>query len=178
MHGDQPAAKPRPTRNDTQSDCLRGVACTRLSIMSAGILSTPIICRPSTTMMTPPKISTSRLLFAKTPPMALAERPMATKMTVKPATKASAWAKTRAFACELDSLLRSSRLVPVRKDRYDGTSGRTQGDTNDTSPARNAVATLSWCTHSSTTTCGGGLAPEAREEAPRRLGSAGPDAFS
>ena len=98
---------------------------------------------PSTTMIVPPAISTSRLLFWKMPPIALAERPIATKMTVKPAMKASACSKTRAFAAPPDSALRSSRLVPVRNERYDGTSGRTHGEMNETRPAKNAVATLS-----------------------------------
>src|SRR5581483_11872998 len=37
---------------------------------------------------------------------------------------------------------RSSTLDPVRKERYAGTSGRTHGETKETSPARKAIPTV------------------------------------
>ncbi len=115
MHGDQPAAKPSPTTNDSHSDCLRGTACTRVSRASSRKRRTPIICKPSTTMTMPPKISIRRLLFVKMPPIALADSPIATKMTVKPAMNASACATTRRRTRAPGSALKSSRLVPVKK---------------------------------------------------------------
>jgi len=35
---------------------------------------------------------------------------------------------------------RSSKPIPETKERYPGTSGKTQGDVNETKPAANAIA--------------------------------------
>src|SRR5687767_677064 len=72
--------------------------------------------------------------------MILAEAPNAIKTTEKPAIKSSAFRtmavlnRDRAFAsvsCSMDR--------PVMYEIYEGTSGNTQGETNDSNPAENAA---------------------------------------
>src|SRR5438270_7833010 len=52
---------------------------------------------------------------------------------------ATACAMTRARAGAAMLLCSYSSVEPVRNERYAGTSGRTQGETKETSPARNAI---------------------------------------
>ena len=54
MQGDQPAAKPIPTSPEANSERFALRSWSRLSIMSAGILNSPIMFRPSTITTTPP----------------------------------------------------------------------------------------------------------------------------
>src|SRR6185295_18808591 len=55
--------------------------------------------------------------------------------------KAMEWSSTRVRVAESTSPARRSTDIPVMKDRYDGNSGRTQGERNENSPAENATAT-------------------------------------
>jgi len=74
-------------------------------------------------------------------PSAEAEAPSAINTVAKPSTKAKDSATTRQSGRQpraLSSFVSSSRLMPARKQRYGGTSGKTQGERNDSSPAPSA----------------------------------------
>jgi hypothetical protein len=69
--------------------------------------------------------------------------PIATKTVAKPATKVIADRTTlRQAAAGMFSSLSSLIDVPARKQRYGGTSGRTQGLANDNNPATSAPKKL------------------------------------
>jgi hypothetical protein len=103
----------------------------------------PVMCKPKT-MMTPPPIRAIRLLYGENAaPIALDDKPISIKISVKPAINAPACDKTRIFISPEVAVLRSSRLVPVRNERYEGTSGKTQGETKERRPAKKAAAALS-----------------------------------
>src|SRR5580765_7699916 len=90
-------------------------------------------------MMTAPAIQVSCLLYSlASPPTVVAAAPNITKTTVNPRMNISECNSTvlsslRSFVCS------SSTLAPEIKETYPGTSGSTQGERNETIPARNAA---------------------------------------
>src|SRR5713101_9563743 len=55
--------------------------------------------------------------------------------------KASEWMSTRPRSATSTCSRRRSTDMPVIKDRYEGKSGSTQGERNESSPAENATST-------------------------------------
>src|SRR5437867_9139256 len=72
---------------------------------------------------------------------ALNEAPRLTKIAVKPAMKATEWSSTRPRVPASTSLASRSTDMPVMNERYEGNSGNTQGDRNESRPAENATST-------------------------------------
>src|SRR5262245_22858979 len=56
---------------------------------------------------------------------------------------ASEWSSTRVRVPASTSRVRRSIDIPVMNERYEGKSGRTQGDRNENNPAENATSTVS-----------------------------------
>ena len=96
--------------------------------------SRPIMAKPRTTTRSPAIARSSSRFSPKRLPAAAAAAPRATKTPVKPATKGRLAATTR----------RPPAPTPGRRRRRGsrGTSGRTQGVANETSPATNASGTF------------------------------------
>jgi len=70
----------------------------------------------------------------------VAAAPRATKTVEKPRTKARLVIPTRrARPAGVPPSLRRATLIPLMNERYPGTIGSTQGETNEITPARNAV---------------------------------------
>src|SRR5580658_5787237 len=78
-------------------------------------------------------------------PTHVAEAPRITKTTVKPTINASEFRSTRAINCPLASFFNSSIDAPESIETYPGTSGNTQGERNETMPARKAMGILNSC---------------------------------
>ena len=73
-------------------------------------------------------------------PMKLAEAPNAMNTTEKPAMNNSALTTIARLNCERALASVSCSIdKPVMYEIYEGTRGRTQGETNDSSPAENAA---------------------------------------
>lgn len=143
MHGDQPAANPIPTMKERKRELLCGRKCKRLSIASSGMRKIPVMCKPKMIITMPPIRAVSLLYGAKAEPTTLDDNPISMKMRVKPAMKAHACKKIRALISPDFAVLRSSRLVPVRNEKYEGTSGKTHGEAKERRPAKKAATALS-----------------------------------
>src|SRR5689334_8633308 len=91
----------------------------------------------------PPVIRMMRRYPAKRPPRKLAERPSETKTTEKPMMKATALSTTRRRTrLSLDGSAISSIDTPEMNERYDGITGSTHGDKNESSPELKATKKL------------------------------------
>src|SRR5918992_1326109 len=80
----------------------------------------------------------------RTCPIRLNDKPKVIKTVEKPIMNSRELSTTRrrslGLACER---LKSSNDTPAMKERYEGTSGNTQGDKNDSTPAPRATITES-----------------------------------
>src|SRR5882762_6313087 len=98
----------------------------------------PVKCNPKA-MTAAPASHVSHFLYSLTScPTPVAAAPSMTKTTVNPRINITEFNST--VLRSLRSLdLSSSTLAPEIKDTYPGTSGSTQGERNETSPATNAA---------------------------------------
>src|SRR5437763_15090035 len=71
--------------------------------------------------------------------MFVAAAPSEMKTTLKPTTKLSDLTMMPAISLRSLSCCSSSMVAPEINDTYPGTSGKTQGDRNETVPATNAA---------------------------------------
>ncbi len=107
---------------------------------STGILRMPARLRPITTSTVPPMIRSGFMYSAIAPPAKAAVMPRSVNTVPNPATKARAW-RTAAQRDGRPAAASpwAATATAVSWPRYAGTSGRTHGERNETSPA--AMAT-------------------------------------
>src|SRR5262245_42915524 len=105
------------------------------------MLSRPAMYSPKITISAPPIRRIQSRYWNSSWPAALKEAPSATNTSEKPSTKVTACSSTRRRAAAVRSVDRSATDMPVMKDKYDGNSGRTQGERKEKSPALNATTT-------------------------------------
>src|SRR5579884_933189 len=98
----------------------------------------PVKCRPKM-MMTAPAIHVRYFLYSRTIcPRLVAAAPSITNTRVKPRMNIRE-CKNTVFNSLRSFVWSSSTLAPEIKDTYPGTRGRTQGERNETIPAKNAA---------------------------------------
>jgi hypothetical protein len=104
-------------------------------------LSNPIICIPNPTINRPPRTRSQGLEITEVPTNP-ADAPSETKIIDSPALNASELITTARRPAGPAPFPRFnwSMLTPEISDTYPGTSGKTQGDRKEASPARKAIA--------------------------------------
>src|SRR5918999_5220795 len=95
---------------------------------------------PTSRISTPPTILIVFRYSRRRPPRKLADAPSETNTREKPMIKANEFNTTRQRTRERACALRiSSSETPETKERYEGISGRTQGERNEKTPAAKAT---------------------------------------
>src|SRR5260370_26063473 len=103
----------------------------------------------------PPTTRIQSRLSKRNRPAAENDAPSATKIIEKPTMKARECRRIRPRVSAVTSSVRALTDIPVMNDRYDGKSGRTQGERNEKSPALKATKTPSECAMSRSALAGG-----------------------
>src|ERR1700687_4707407 len=138
-HGVHPKAKANPITNAPQADELPLRLCSRVSASRALICRMPVKWRLKR-IMTPRAMGASSDLYcARTWPTSVEIAPSVMKTMLKPMMKAAELSITLrksspsfSFSC--------STPTPEIRETYPGTSGSTQGDKNEISPATKAAS--------------------------------------
>src|SRR5260370_32147583 len=138
IHGVQPKAKAKPTRNAPIAMLLPCNPCRRLSAYSSLMGTRPVRCNPKMMMITPAILLNSRKCECSAWPRVLAKAPRARKTMEKPRINITEFSMTERIRRE-SCCFSSSTPAPEISDTYPGTSGRTQGERNEISPAKNAA---------------------------------------
>src|ERR1700681_894397 len=107
-------------------------------VLNVSLISNPKRCSPKSKINAPAIGAKTPRFCRRNDPTALADAPKEIKTAENPATKASEDPKSPERG---NSPLRNCSMpIPDNMEMYPGTSGKTQGDKNETSPARNASA--------------------------------------
>src|ERR1700731_1980789 len=107
-------------------------------VFNVNLISNPNRCSPKSKINAPAIGARKPRFWRRNDPTALADAPKEIKTAENPATKASEEPKSPERG---NSPLRNCSMpIPDSMDMYPGTKGKTQGDKNETSPARNAPA--------------------------------------
>src|SRR5208337_1945168 len=133
-HGVHPKAKANPITNAPQAEELPLRLCRRVSASSALICRMPVRWRPKRMMTTPAMRASSDLYCARTWPTSVEIAPSVMKTMLNPMMKAAELSITLRKSCPSCSF-NCSTPTPEIKETYPGTSGSTQGDKNEISPA-------------------------------------------
>src|SRR5215469_1746740 len=98
----------------------------------------PVKCRPKTMITTPATIDRECLYRAAIWPISVEIAPSVTNTTLNPRMNPTELTITRRINCDWGDLS-SSTPAPEINETYPGTSGKTQGDRNEMSPAMKAA---------------------------------------
>src|SRR5208283_4639278 len=138
-HGVHPKAKANPMTNAPQAEELPLRLCSRVSASSALIWRRPVRCRPKRMMTAPAMRASSDLYCARTWPTSVEIAPSVMKTMLNPMMKAAELSITLRKSCPSCSF-NCSTPTPEIRETYPGTSGSTQGDKNEISPATKAAS--------------------------------------
>src|ERR1700691_839387 len=133
-HGVHPKAKANPITNAPQAEGLPLSWCSRVSASRALIWKRPVRCRPKR-IITPPAIRASSDLYcASTCPTSVEIAPSVMNTMLKPIMNAAEFSITLRNSSP-SFIFSCSTPTPEISETYPGTSGSTQGDRNEISPA-------------------------------------------
>src|ERR1039457_2579735 len=138
-HGVHPKAKANPMTNAPQADELPLRLWSRVSASSALICRIPVKWRPKRMMTAPAMRASSDLYCARTWPTSVEIAPSVMKTILKPMMKAAELSITLRKSSPSFSF-NCSTPTPEIRETYPGTSGSTQGDKNEISPATKAAS--------------------------------------
>src|SRR5208282_3384767 len=138
-HGVQPKANANPITNAPHAEELPLRPCNRVSASSHLIWNRPVRWRPKRMMTAPVMRASSDLYCARTWPTSVEIAPSVMKTMLKPIMNAAELSITLRKSCPSCNF-NCSTPTPEIRETYPGTSGRTQGDRNEISPATKAAS--------------------------------------